>query len=157
MPSKKSDVQKLADQANDLYWRSEQSVNQIAETMDLSKSGLYALVDPFPAELMCPDCGEEMVFTNRTTKHKAAASCLKCEDEEGRTGARARPPRKRAGRRPSRSTQADIEPGTDLEPAHDGAAVAKRNGGRSWRSNRVLWASVLLGVAAGFYVTRRSR
>ncbi len=157
MPSKKSDVQKLADQANDLYWRSEQSVNQIAEMMDLSKSGLYALVDPFPAERPCPDCGEEMVFTNRTTKHKAIASCLECEDADGRAGPGPRPSRKRAGRRPSRSTQADDEPGTDLEPARDGAAVAKAHGGRSWRSNRILWASVLLGVAAGLYVTRRSR
>ena len=48
MPSKKSDDQKLADQANDLYWRSGRSVNQIAEEMDLSKSGLYALSARFP-------------------------------------------------------------------------------------------------------------
>ena len=58
MPSKKSDDQKLADQANELYWRSEQSVNQIAEAMDLSKSGLYALVRPLPAGRTCPECGE---------------------------------------------------------------------------------------------------
>ncbi len=138
MPSKKSDAQKLADQANDLYWRSGQSVNQIAETMDLSKSGLYALVDPLPAGRPCPDCGKEMVFTNRTTKHKSIASCLNCE----------------AGADPK---SANGQPRTDLELVGNEAALSKANGGRSWRSNRVLWASVLLGVAAGLYVTRRSR
>ncbi len=46
MPSKKSDDRKLANQANELYWQSGQSVNQIAEVMDLSKSGLYALFRP---------------------------------------------------------------------------------------------------------------
>ena len=65
MASKKNGDQKLADQANELYWRSDQSVNQIAEAMDLSKSGLYALVRPLAAEGTCPDCGEGLVFTNR--------------------------------------------------------------------------------------------
>ena len=162
MPSKKSDDQKLADQANELYWRSSQSVNQIAETMDLSKSGLYALVHPFPAERPCPDCGEELVFPNRTTKQKAIVSCLQCEyvGEAARPGSEvrpSRPSRKRADRRPARSAQADGEPGTDLESGRGGSAVRKTGGGRGWRSNRVLWASVLLGVAAGLYVTRRSR
>jgi hypothetical protein len=137
MPSKKSDDQKLADQANELYWRSDQSVNQITETMDLSKSGLYALVDPFPAERPCPDCGTDMVYTNRTTKHKGVASCLACENE-----LEAKP--RTQLRRKSKS-------GPDL------TVVPRKNGGRTWRSNRVLWASVLLGLAAGLYVTRRSR
>ena len=71
MPSKKSNDQKLADHANELYWRSGQSVNQIAEEMDLSKSGLYALIRPLPAERTCPECGEGLVFPNRTAEHKA--------------------------------------------------------------------------------------
>ena len=135
MPSKKSDHQKLADQANDLYWRSGQSVNQIAKTMDLSKSGLYALVHAFPAERPCPDCGEELVFPNRTTKQKAIASCLHCEYVG----------------------EADGAPRTDLEPGFGGIAARKTGGSRSWKSNRVLWASLLLGMAAGLYVTRRFR
>ena len=137
MPSKKSDDQKLADQANDLYWRSDQSVNQITETMDLSKSGLYALVDPFPAERPCPDCDADMVYTNRTAKHKGIASCLACEN-----GLEAKP---------RTQLRRKKEGGPDL------AVVPRTNGGRTWRSNRVLWASVLLGLAAGLYVTRRSR
>ena len=160
MPSKKSDDRKLADQANELYWRSGQSVNQIAELMDLSKSGLYELIRPLPAERACPECGEGLVFPNRTTKHKAIASCLECEyvDEASGPGSEARPPTKRAVRPSTHATKPDSEPTTDLEGGRVGAAVSPRTAdGRSWKSNRVLWGSVLLGVAAGLYVTRRSR
>ena len=145
MPSKKSDNQKLADQANELYWRSEQSVNQIAEAMDLSKSGLYALVRPLPAGRACPECGEGLVFPNRTTEHKAIASCPECEY---------------VGEAPSARPDGEPaagEPGSDLEPQRGPTAVRKTSGGRRLRSSRVLWASVLLGVAVGLYVTRRSR
>ncbi len=163
MPSKKSDDQKLANQANELYWRSEQSVNQIAETMDLSKSGLYALIRPLSAERTCPECGEGLVFANRTAEHKAITSCLECEyvGEAPEAGSEVRPARRRAKRRTTPSAQADgepgSEPGSDLEPQGGPTAVRKTNGRRRLRSSRLLWASVLLGVAAGLYVTRRSR
>ena len=101
MPSKKSDDQKLADQANDLYWRSGRSVNHIAEAMDLSKSGLYALVRPFPADSPCPECGAGLVFPNRTALDKVIASCLECEYVGG---AQPAPKRKKAV---ARSTPAD--------------------------------------------------
>ena len=159
MPSKKSDDQKLADQANELYWRSEQSVNQIVEEMDLSKSGLYALIRPLSAERTCPECGEGLVFANRTAEHKAISSCLECEyvGEAPEAGSEVRPARRRAKRQTTPSAQPDGEPGSDLEPQRGPTAVRKKRGGRRLRSNRVLWASVLLGVAAGLYMTRRSR
>ena len=159
MPSKKSNDQKLANQANELYWRSEQSVNQIAEAMDLSKSGLYALIRPLPAEQACPECGGGLVFPNRTTEHKAIASCLECEyvGEAPGPGSEVGSPEKRAVRRRTAAAQPDGMAGSDLEPGPDGNALRKSSGGRSWKSNRVLWASVLLGIAAGLYVTRRSR
>ena len=160
MPSKKSDDRKLADQANELYWRSGQSVNQIAEAMDLSKSGLYELIRPLPAERACPECGEGLVFPNRTTEHKAVASCLECEyvDAASGPGSKARPLRKKAIRRSTPATRPNGEPGIDLEAGRVGTAASpKTSDGRSWKSNRVLWGSVLLGVAAGLYVTRRSR
>ena len=159
MPSKKSDDRKLADQANELYWQSGQSVNQIAEVMDLSKSGLYALIRPLPAERACPECGEGLVFPNRTTEHKAIASCLECEyvDEVSGPGFETRPPKKRAVRSSTPATKPNGEPQVDLEPGRVGTALRKTSDGRSWKSNRVLWASVLLGVAAGLYMTRRSR
>ena len=170
MASNESDDQKLADQANELYWRSGQSVNRIAETMDLSKSGLYALIRPLSAERACPECGEGLVFSNRTTEQKTIASCPECEyeGEAPEPGSEARPPRKRAPRRTTRSakpngegrsdleTGGDPKTGSDLETGAGGAAVP-RTSGRGFKANRVLWASVLLGVAAGLYVTRRSR
>ena len=159
MSSKKSDDKKLADQANELYWRSGQSVNQIAEAMDLSKSGLYALIRPLTAERACPECGEGLVFTNRTTEHKSVASCLACEyvgDVEG-LSPEVKPPQKRAVRRRNATAQPNAKAGSDLEPGPDDTATRKSSPGRSWRSNRVLWGSVLLGMAAGLYVARRSR
>ena len=163
MPSKKSDDRKLADQANELYWRSGQSVNQIAEAMDLSKSGLYALIRPLPAGRACPECGEGLVFPNRTAEHKAVASCLECKYSGGASaeasapGSEARPPKKRAARRSTPATQSDGEPGSDVEPEPAGTGLGKTRRGRTWRSSRVLWASVFLGLAAGLYLTRRSR
>ena len=159
MPSEKRDDRKLADQANELYWRSGRSVRQIAEAMDLSKSGLYALIRPLPAARTCPECGEGLVFPNRTTEGKAIASCLECEYEGdgSELGSEVGPPRKRAARRPTPASQPDREPGSDLEPVGVETASRKVSERRSWKSNRVLWASALLGVAVGLYVTRRSR
>ena len=127
MPTKKSDDQKLADQANELYWRSGQSVNQIAEAMDLSKSGLYALIRPLPAERACPECGEGLVFRNRTAERRAVASCLECEyvAETPGPGPEARSPRKRAARGPTPDTQPYGEPGSDLEPGRVGTTLRK--------------------------------
>jgi predicted RNA-binding Zn-ribbon protein involved in translation (DUF1610 family) len=163
MVSNKSDDHKLADQANELYWRSGQSVNEIAETMDLSKSGLYALIRPLPAKRACPECGEGLVFPNRTTEQKTITSCPECgyEGEAPEPSSEARPPKKRAPRRTIRSAEPNGKGRSDLEAGSDpktksGATVPKTSG-RSLKSNRVLWASVLLGVAAGLYVTRRSR
>ena len=159
MPSKKSDDQKFADQANELYWRSGQSVNQIAEALDLSKSGLYALIRPLPAERPCPECGEGLVFSNRTTEHKGIASCPACECvcEAPGPGSEARPPGRKASRRTTPSIQPDATPGTHREPGCGKGVERKTSGHRGLRSTRILWASVLLGVAAGLYVTRRSR
>ncbi len=159
MPSKKSDDRKLADQANELYWRSGQSVNQIAEAMDLSKSGLYDLIRPLPADRACPECGEGLVFPNRTTEHKSIASCPECDYVDGASGpgSKARAPRKRAVRRTKAAAKSHGESVLDLESDDDGAALRKTSRGRTWKSNRVLWGAVLLGVAAGLYVTRRSR
>ena len=159
MPPKKNDDQKLADRATDLYWDSPQSVNQIAETMDLSKSGLYALIRPLPAERACPECGEGLVFPNRTAKQKGIGSCLGCEYLDG-----AQPASKGTAPDAARrsvdtgGSGAGVDPaetGTDLEPT--GPSEVQRPERRTLPSSRVLWGVVLLGLAAGLYATRRSR
>jgi hypothetical protein len=159
MPSKKSDDQKLADRATDLYWRSGQSVNRIAETLDLSKSGLYTMIRPLPAGRSCPDCGEALTYPNRTAMQKTIASCLHCEYvSEGDAPAHVNPSqqpdlsiaaRRGGGALEVGEAESELTPG-DRE-AVDGP------GRRSVRSSRTLWAAVLLGMAAGLYVARRSR
>ena len=52
--------------ANELYWGSKQSVNKIAEKLELSKSALYDMISPKPLDLSCPLCGEEVVSVSYT-------------------------------------------------------------------------------------------
>ena len=64
--------------ANDLYWGSQSSVNQIAEELDLSKGTLYGLIRPLPSGLTCPDCSQEAVYPNRTAKERSLVACPSC-------------------------------------------------------------------------------
>ena len=78
MPSNKTQDKELSDRANELYWRSRRSVNQIAADMDLSKSRLYGLVRPLPSGSPCPQCQAELLFPNRTAMEKGLVSCGEC-------------------------------------------------------------------------------
>jgi hypothetical protein len=64
--------------ANELYWTSDLSVNQIAEELDLSKGMLYELIRPAPAGMGCPECSEELVYANRTARDRALLACPRC-------------------------------------------------------------------------------
>lgn len=70
--------QEAAAAANELYWGSERSVNQIAEQLDLSKGALYGMIQPLPGGLGCPVCSEEVVFANRTARERGVLSCAQC-------------------------------------------------------------------------------
>ena len=70
------------DRANELYWESEASVNDIAERLDLSKSMLYQLIEPLAAEVDCPDCGSMLVYPNRTALDKGLMQCPDCGRED---------------------------------------------------------------------------
>jgi hypothetical protein len=65
--------------ANELYWGSDLSVNQIADDLDLSKGALYALVEPLATGLACPLCGSEVGFPNRTAKDRGRLDCPTCD------------------------------------------------------------------------------
>ncbi|MGW8265667.1 MAG: hypothetical protein ACWGSQ_04815 [Longimicrobiales bacterium] len=82
MASQNPDPDTLFEEANRLYWESEESVNQIGEALGLSKGVLYGLISPLPAGLPCPGCGEEMVFPNRTAREKGFLACPGCGMEE---------------------------------------------------------------------------
>lgn len=81
-PSEPHDA-RLRRRANDLYWLSDDGVNEIADQLDLSKGALYGLIEPRGADLACPECGAEMEFTNRTARDRGRVHCSACgfEDE----------------------------------------------------------------------------
>ena len=64
--------------ANELYWGSSWSVNQIADELDLSKGVLYGIIRPWPSGLACPTCGEEVAYPNRTAKERRLVACASC-------------------------------------------------------------------------------
>jgi hypothetical protein len=149
MPNNTPDHDALSEEANRLYWESDESVNQIGEKMGLSKGVLYGLIAPIPAGLPCPECGEEMVFPNRTAREKGFLACPDCgmEEEEGAVQAYWEEEGE-AGGTFSFSNSRDM--------AHRaGSAVQKAVGsGRDRVANmtphgRILAGTALLGVAAG--------
>lgn len=71
----------VADKANELYWSSDLSVNQIAEDLDLSKGMLYGLIEPEATGRACPECGSAAVWAHRTAKAKGTVSCASCSWE----------------------------------------------------------------------------
>ncbi len=68
-----------SEHANELYWSSDRSVNQIADDLDLSKGALYALVEPLAAGLACPLCGSEVGYANRTARDRGQLDCPTCD------------------------------------------------------------------------------
>ena len=149
MSSQDQDQDALYQEANRLYWESAESVNQIGEELGLSKGVLYGLIDPNPAGLPCPECGEEMVFPNRTARDKGFLACPECGKEEEETevqaywegkapaggGAEFDGPRALA-RRAGNAMQKAVHDGRDRV-----SSMTPRN--------RILAGTALLGVAAG--------
>lgn len=142
MSSNETEDQKLSARANELYWQSGQSVNQIAEQMDLSKSRLYGLVQPLAAGNPCPECQADLFFPNRTAMEKRFVSCNKCAFEGALDDVPAGDEKPTSGATP------------DTKPARSSTRNAIRTGAGS---KRVLWGSALLGVAAGLYLAIRHR
>jgi len=127
--------------ANELYWGSDVSVNQIAEALDLSKGTLYGLIRPSPAGLTCPSCGNEVVHPNRTARERALVACPSCawEGPEDETALVAGD-----GRLLLPDSRDDV-------PSPPDSRLAERR--------RVLMGGALLGAAAGlalvFWARRR--
>ena len=73
------------ERANDLYWTSDMTVDEIVDDLGVSRTSLYAAIEPIPAGLVCTDCDERMVFTNRTARDRGLATCPSCgrESEPG--------------------------------------------------------------------------
>jgi hypothetical protein len=123
----------VADRANQLYWGSDGSVNQIADELDLSKGALYGLIRPLPAGLACPTCQEEVVYPNRTARDRGLYDCPAC----GWSG-----------------------PGAVAVTTDAGGGVGLESPVGAWPGgSRAFWGSALLGSAAVlallFWVRRR--
>lgn len=123
----------LAKVVNRVYWDSDESVNRIAERLDLSKGALYGMIEPTPAGGTCPDCGSSLSFGNRTARDRGLAECVAC-------ALAGDPTDQAASAAPASHTP---EPAPIREP-------------RVW-SGRALAGSLLLGVVAGVLIARLLR
>ena len=139
--------------ANELYWGSELSVNQIADELDLSKGALYGMLLPEKSGSWCPECGADVGFDNRTAKDRGQLSCLECgwegdlADAEafGGEGAVTLPPHAEDALAPAGETALTEQP--ELAVAADGgqgvAGILDSSRGR------IAAGGALLGAAAG--------
>ena len=132
MSSEHPDRDALHEEVNRLYWESDQSVNQIGETLDLSKGVLYGLIAALPAGLPCPGCSEEMVFPNRTAREKGFLACPECEMEEEEGAVRAFWEGKGTGSAMQKAINSGKERVSNLSPR-----------------GRIIAGTALLGVAGG--------
>jgi len=128
----------LEERANEVYWNSDTSVNQIADEFDLSKGALYALIRPLPAGVPCPECSSEMAYPNRTARDKGTLTCLSCGDEGESDSIQA--PRAR-----------EPEVGRQRRGTEAGAATS------SEALSRIVLGTALLGVATGIALTLWAR
>ena len=120
----------LARVVNRMYWDSDESVNRIAEQLDLSKGALYGMIEPAPADRTCPDCTSPLSFGNRTARDRGLAECVPCSVV---------------------GEPADRVPSTAL--ARHTPEPAPIREPRVW-SGRALAGSLLLGVVAGVLIAR---
>lgn len=78
-PSPQS-AESLEQRANRLYWNSSETVDEILGQLGMSRTALYGVVDPLPAEGSCPACGGSLVFMNRSQRSARRVTCAACEE-----------------------------------------------------------------------------
>ncbi len=71
----------LRAQAHDAYWHSDETVDQVANRLGISRNALYSAIQPFDAATPCPRCEASLVFTNRSSRSASRATCVACETE----------------------------------------------------------------------------
>lgn len=145
------------DRANELYWGSDRSVNQIADELDLSKGALYETIRPLPAGLACPECGLEVVHPNRTARDRGRVDCAACgwdgtEQDASRLPVGGGGEPGPAPLRPDAPRVLGFEPVDDLYPADDYDDVGPppvQAGEREFDARRLVAGGALLGAAVG--------
>lgn len=115
--------------ANRLYWDTDESVNGIAERLQLSKGRLYDMITSLAVEAECPRCGENLVYANRTARDHGVLTCESCGFEGSRS-----------------DVDGDSTPGRHPASRLSGRALLT--------SDRAMVGAVLAGVAVGLMVGR---
>ena len=129
--------------ANELYWESDRSVNQIADEMELSKGMLYGMIRPLAAGVACPRCSSDMEYANRTARERGLVTCPACSLEVEQASVIASEPD------PIAATASRPEPATN--PWH---ALARRSAPRIDGRNPAVVGAGLLLIAAGIWLFR---
>lgn len=122
---------RLAAKANKLYWDTEQPAGRLADDLGISRSKLYALIEPIRIRAQCDKCGTALVFSSRSDREARRGHCPEC-------GAVTR----------VEGTQARAAPASGREPSAESLAPAVR-GLITTPGFRELWAAALVGAAAG--------
>jgi hypothetical protein len=150
MPVTDSTSTTAPEHASEMYWTSDRTVEEIVKELNISRSALYSAVRPIPADMSCPQCGDAMVFTNRSNRESHLATCRSCATQASTVGA---PPRE--------------EP--RAAHLHPEEGKGSRRGSGSWAQWRGQLAAVspqrvamvgsaaALGVVLGAVVTRLVR
>jgi hypothetical protein len=149
MSSSTPDQDALSQEANQRYWESDESVNQIGEALGLSKGMLYNLLEPLAAGLPCPSCGEEMVFPNRTARDKGFLECPECGLEEEEASVQAFWEEEGSGSLIMHPTRLVRRAGEAMQKAVD--TGRDRVESMTPRS-RIIAGTALLGAAAGLFL-----
>ena len=134
MSDVKSD--RLAAEANELYWHSARPAGRLADELGISRSKFYALIEPLQLEIACEVCGAPLTFNSRTDREAGRGRCSGCGAVVDVAPEVLEPEVAPAGD-PTQSTE-----GVLLSPSAD-----HRFGPRE------LWLTAFAGVAAGLAVT----
>lgn len=132
---------RLRREANRRYWETDESVNGIAEAMELSKGRLYDVLESLPVRARCPECGGTLAHEHRTARDRGVLTCQACGFEGGAD---------------------ELEGGTDLEPhpllgkgrprpSPGGGGLASPSPGAG---DGFVVGALLVGVAAGLLLGR---
>jgi predicted RNA-binding Zn-ribbon protein involved in translation (DUF1610 family) len=135
--------------ANELYWGSDRSVNQIADELDLSKGALYEMIRPLAAGFGCPLCGAEVVHSNRTAKERQRVDCPACGwdgTEDDTIPMEGRAPRTDAKASGEDSAADDLYSESDFDAPVPPPALAEDPAARG---QRLIVGGALLGAAVG--------
>jgi hypothetical protein len=71
-------TREAAAEANRLYWQTDKSVAEIAETLDLSRRALYEAIEPVAAGATCDICGTALYYSNRSARDASHGTCFSC-------------------------------------------------------------------------------